>query len=117
VCNLLWMLSEVSIVALDLTMVLGTAIGLNLLFQLPLLPSILLTGAALGLTGVDQLQHQLRGARLGMRCRAGEHLHCNVYTPHSIGKRPHVIRPMKAAWSHATRNVTFRARRDNMSQP
>ncbi|KAI8473829.1 MAG: natural resistance-associated macrophage protein-domain-containing protein, partial [Monoraphidium minutum] len=43
VCALLWLLSEVSIVALDATMVLGTAVGLNLLFKLPLLPAILAT--------------------------------------------------------------------------
>uniref|UniRef100_A0A061SL89 Manganese transport protein n=1 Tax=Tetraselmis sp. GSL018 TaxID=582737 RepID=A0A061SL89_9CHLO len=41
---LLWMLCEVSIVALDLTMVIGTAVGLNLLFRLPLLQCILLSG-------------------------------------------------------------------------
>ncbi|WIA38911.1 hypothetical protein OEZ86_005064 [Tetradesmus obliquus] len=44
VCILLWVLAEVSIVALDLTMVLGTAIGLNLLLGWPMLPCILLTG-------------------------------------------------------------------------
>eukprot|EP00198_Chlamydomonas_reinhardtii_P011456 XP_001700793.1 predicted protein [Chlamydomonas reinhardtii] len=44
VCALLWALCEVSIVALDLTMLLGTAIGLNLLLGWPLLPCILLTG-------------------------------------------------------------------------
>eukprot|EP00803_Ostreobium_quekettii_P002921 evm.model.scf_229.1 EVM.evm.TU.scf_229.1 scf_229:2594-9836(-) len=43
VCVVLWVLSEISIIALDLTMVLGTAIGLNLLFRLPLLPCILMT--------------------------------------------------------------------------
>jgi NRAMP (natural resistance-associated macrophage protein)-like metal ion transporter len=43
VCVLLWLLSEVSIVALDATMVVGTAVGLNLLFKLPLLPAILAT--------------------------------------------------------------------------
>lgn len=45
VCTLLWFLCEISIVALDVTMVLGTAVGLNLLFGLPLLPAILLTSA------------------------------------------------------------------------
>eukprot|EP00878_Enallax_costatus_P020006 GHUV01021130.1.p2 GENE.GHUV01021130.1~~GHUV01021130.1.p2 ORF type:complete len:144 (+),score=24.42 GHUV01021130.1:386-817(+) len=44
ICHLLWVLCEVSIVALDLTMVLGTAIGLNLLLGWPMLPCILLTG-------------------------------------------------------------------------
>lgn len=43
VCVLLWLMSEASIVALDATMVVGTAVGLNLLFKLPLLPAILLT--------------------------------------------------------------------------
>jgi hypothetical protein len=43
VCVLLWLLCEVSIVALDLTMVLGTAVGLNLLLGWPMLPCILLT--------------------------------------------------------------------------
>eukprot|EP01025_Chloroclados_australasicus_P029224 TRINITY_DN2913_c1_g1_i4.p1 TRINITY_DN2913_c1_g1~~TRINITY_DN2913_c1_g1_i4.p1 ORF type:complete len:912 (-),score=102.65 TRINITY_DN2913_c1_g1_i4:1496-4231(-) len=44
VCYMLWILCEISIVALDLTMVLGTAIGLNLLFKWSVLPCILLTG-------------------------------------------------------------------------
>ncbi|KAF8064691.1 nramp2 [Scenedesmus sp. PABB004] len=44
VCLLLWVLCEISIVALDLTMVLGTAIGLNLLLGWRMLPCILLTG-------------------------------------------------------------------------
>lgn len=43
VCLFLWCLSEISIVALDLTMVLGTAVGINLLFRIPMLPGILLT--------------------------------------------------------------------------
>ncbi|EFJ44658.1 hypothetical protein VOLCADRAFT_106319 [Volvox carteri f. nagariensis] len=43
ICALLWVLCEISIVALDLTMLLGTAIGLNLLLGWPLLPCILLT--------------------------------------------------------------------------
>ncbi|GLC33053.1 hypothetical protein PLESTB_000375800 [Pleodorina starrii] len=43
VCALLWVLCEISIVALDLTMLLGTAIGLNLLLGWPLLPCIVLT--------------------------------------------------------------------------
>ncbi|GIL44393.1 hypothetical protein Vafri_1861, partial [Volvox africanus] len=43
VCALLWALCEISIVALDLTMLLGTAIGLNLLFGWPLLPCIVMT--------------------------------------------------------------------------
>ncbi|KAG0597001.1 hypothetical protein M758_UG303000 [Ceratodon purpureus] len=41
VCLLLWVLSEVSIIALDLTMVVGTAVGLNLLFGSPIFPSVL----------------------------------------------------------------------------
>lgn len=56
VCGLLWLLCEVSIVALDVTMVLGTAVGLNLLFGLPLLPCILLTSTdALLLLGLAKL--------------------------------------------------------------
>ena len=43
VCNALWVLCEVAIVACDLAEVLGAAIGLNLLFGLPLLTGVLLT--------------------------------------------------------------------------
>eukprot|EP00892_Ulva_mutabilis_P003200 jgi/Ulvmu1/12881/UM098_0069.1 len=43
ICRLLWLMTEASIVALDLTMVLGTAIGLNLLFKIPPVTCILLT--------------------------------------------------------------------------
>ena len=35
---------QVSIVALDLTMVLGTALGLSLLLRVPVLPCILVSG-------------------------------------------------------------------------
>jgi manganese transport protein len=41
---ILWLLSEVAIAACDLAEVLGTAIGLNLLFGLPLIAGVLLTG-------------------------------------------------------------------------
>ena len=41
----LWMLCEVAIIACDLAEVLGAAIGLNLLFHLPLLIGVLLTAA------------------------------------------------------------------------
>ena len=40
----LWLLSEIAIVACDLAEVLGTAIALNLLFQLPLIAGVILTG-------------------------------------------------------------------------
>jgi manganese transport protein len=40
----LWILSEVAIAACDLAEVLGTAIGLNLLFGLPLVAGVLVTG-------------------------------------------------------------------------
>ena len=36
--------TQVSIVALDLTMVLGTALGLSLLLRVPVLPCILVSG-------------------------------------------------------------------------
>jgi manganese transport protein len=45
VSYVLWMLSEVAIVACDLAEVLGAAIGLNLLFHLPLLIGVLVTAA------------------------------------------------------------------------
>lgn len=38
------LMSQVSIIALDLTMVLGTALGLSLLFRIPVLPCILVSG-------------------------------------------------------------------------
>jgi manganese transport protein len=41
----LWMLSEIAIAACDLAEVLGAAIGLNLLFHIPLLAGVLLTAA------------------------------------------------------------------------
>ena len=41
----LWILCEIAIVACDLAEVLGTAIGLNLLFGIPLLPAIFITAA------------------------------------------------------------------------
>ena len=41
----LWLLSELAIAACDLAEVLGAAIGLNLLFHLPLLAGVLLTAA------------------------------------------------------------------------
>jgi manganese transport protein len=40
----LWVLSEIAIAACDLAEVLGTAIGLNLLFGLPLILGVLITG-------------------------------------------------------------------------
>ncbi len=45
VCNALWILCEIAIAACDLAEVLGAAIGLNLLFGLPLLAGVLLTAA------------------------------------------------------------------------
>ncbi len=42
---ILWVLSEIAIVACDLAEVLGAAIGLNLLFHLPLLIGVLVTAA------------------------------------------------------------------------
>src|ERR1700720_1780151 len=41
----LWVLCEIAIAACDLAEVLGAAIGLNLLFHLPLLMGVLLTAA------------------------------------------------------------------------
>lgn len=41
----LWVLSEIAIVACDLAEVLGAAIGLNLLFKIPLMVGVLLTAA------------------------------------------------------------------------
>ncbi len=45
VSYVLWILTEVAIVACDLAEVLGAAIGLNLLFHIPLLAGVLLTAA------------------------------------------------------------------------
>ncbi|HZS56412.1 MAG TPA: Nramp family divalent metal transporter, partial [Bryobacteraceae bacterium] len=45
VSYVLWVLSEIAIVACDLAEVLGAAIGLNLLFHLPLLIGVLVTAA------------------------------------------------------------------------
>ncbi|CAM6081938.1 unnamed protein product [Calypogeia fissa] len=42
VCTLLWVLCEMSILTLDLTMVLGTAVGLNVVLRIPTLSSLLL---------------------------------------------------------------------------
>ncbi|HMT13394.1 MAG TPA: Nramp family divalent metal transporter [Aestuariivirga sp.] len=39
----LWLLAEIAIIATDIAEVVGTAIGLNLLFGLPLVPGILIT--------------------------------------------------------------------------
>ncbi|MBI2816083.1 MAG: Nramp family divalent metal transporter [Acidobacteria bacterium] len=41
----LWVLCEIAIVACDLAEVLGTAIGINLLFHIPLLPAVIITAA------------------------------------------------------------------------
>ncbi len=43
VCNALWVLCEIAIAACDLAEVLGAAIGLKLLFHIPLLDGVLLT--------------------------------------------------------------------------
>src|ERR1700720_1644226 len=43
VCNALWVLCEIAIAACDLAEVLGAAIGLNLLFGVPLVAGVLLT--------------------------------------------------------------------------
>jgi manganese transport protein len=45
VALVLWLLCEIAIVACDLAEVLGTAIGLNLLFHVPLLVGVLVTAA------------------------------------------------------------------------
>ncbi|KAG6553459.1 hypothetical protein Mapa_004371 [Marchantia paleacea] len=42
VCVSLWFFCEISIITLDLTMVLGTAIGLNVVLRMPILPSLFL---------------------------------------------------------------------------
>lgn len=44
VCDALWILCEIAIAACDLAEVLGAAIALRLLFGLPLLPGVLITG-------------------------------------------------------------------------
>lgn len=43
ICSLLWLLSEVAMVALDVAQVLGVAVGLNLCFHIPMKLAILLT--------------------------------------------------------------------------
>src|SRR5882757_2020057 len=45
ICYVLWNLCELAIIACDLAEVLGAAIGLNLLFHLPLLLGVLVTAA------------------------------------------------------------------------
>src|SRR5207249_4247739 len=45
ICYVLWILCELAIIACDLAEVLGAAIGLNLLFHIPLLVGVLLTAA------------------------------------------------------------------------
>src|ERR1700733_15691657 len=45
VCDALWVLCEIAIAACDLAEVLGAAIGLRILFGLPLLAGVLLTAA------------------------------------------------------------------------
>ena len=45
VCNALWVLCEIAIAACDLAEVLGAAIGLKILFGLPLLAGVILTAA------------------------------------------------------------------------
>src|SRR3954468_21143658 len=45
VSYVLWVLGEIAIIACDLAEVLGAAIGLNLLFHIPLLMGVLLTAA------------------------------------------------------------------------
>src|SRR5579863_9955575 len=45
VCNVLWVLCEIAIAACDLAEVLGAAIGLKMLFGIPLLAGVLLTAA------------------------------------------------------------------------
>src|SRR5438067_2419566 len=45
ICNALWVLCEIAIAACDLAEVLGAAIGLNLLFHIPLLTGVLVTAA------------------------------------------------------------------------
>jgi manganese transport protein len=45
VSHALWVLCEIAIAACDLAEVLGAAIGLNLLFGIPLLPGVILTAA------------------------------------------------------------------------
>lgn len=39
----LWIMAELAIIATDLTEVLGTAIGINLLFKIPLMPAVIIT--------------------------------------------------------------------------
>lgn len=45
VARMLWLLCEIAIAACDLAEVLGTAIGINLLFHLPLVYGVIITGA------------------------------------------------------------------------
>lgn len=60
VCLLLWVLCEISMVALDLTMLLGSAIGLNLLFKIPVLSGLLISS-------MDAFINLLVVPRLGVR--------------------------------------------------
>jgi manganese transport protein len=56
VASMLWVFCEIAIVACDLAEVLGTAVGLHLLFGLPLLVGVLVTAAdALLLLGIQRL--------------------------------------------------------------
>ena len=45
VCRILWLLCEIAIAACDLAEVIGTAIGLHLLFQIPVIVGVLITAA------------------------------------------------------------------------
>ncbi len=60
VASALWVLCEIAIAACDLAEVLGTAIGLQLLFGIPLLPAVLITA----LDAFVLLLLQARGIRL-----------------------------------------------------
>jgi len=73
VCNALWVLCEVAIAACDLAEVLGAAIGLKLLFHLPLLVAMIATAViTYGLLMCDQFGFRplelIIGAIVGLIC-------------------------------------------------
>mmetsp|Transcript_24937 Transcript_24937/g.69548 ORF Transcript_24937/g.69548 Transcript_24937/m.69548 type:complete len:890 (-) Transcript_24937:66-2735(-) len=107
VCVLLWVLCEISIVALDLTMVIGTAVGLNLLFRLPLLQCILLSG-------LDSLLLVLLVPSLGLR--KGELLTVGLilvvvccFLCDLILSNPPIIQMVSGLWPRLSRDSLYTA--------
>ena len=92
----MWALCEIAIAACDLAEVLGAAIGLNLLFHIPLLAGVLLTAADTLLLlwfqsfGIRAIEHgeQVAVVRLHLRCLPGGHrvLHRQTMKGERVGQ-------------------------------